>query len=369
MPRRRSAFTLVELLVVIAIIGILVALLLPAVQAAREAGRRMSCQNNLKQMGVAAHNHQDTLLQLPHGGNTWPAGFVPDLIYDASKGIPYNKDRQMASHFFQMLPFMEQNNVFQGNGAKDIDANGTISNAERVQQAFTTIIPTFYCPTRRPPKPVQRDQGAQSACAVGNPYNTPVVAGPDYPSLPFAQTDYAACVGSRNRSDNAIGNHDSNNAATVRIGCTATNPISTEMRIPVPRSPIGLEAIIDGTANVILYGEKRLNVRLLFGNRGDDNEGWIAPWDQDLIRWSDLRPLPDRRDSADGEMRFGSSHAASFNVVMCDGAVKSLNFKIEAADNSLLPLPNAATPPVYTGNITLFNRLGVRNDGLPGEVQ
>jgi hypothetical protein len=94
------------------------------------------------------------------------------------------------------------------------------------------------------------------------------------------------------------------------------------------------------------------------------------------MRYSDLKPLPDRLDDAgnnaagNGQWRFGASHPATFNVVMCDGAVKSISYKIEAADNSVFPtIDNTTSPPTMAGNITLFNRLGIRNDGLPGEVQ
>ena len=93
----RKAFTLVELLVVIAIIGILVAMLLPAVQAAREAARRMSCGNNLRQLGLAAHHHHDVRGRLPPG-----MGFTPF----AASGV-------WGHHFFHLLPYLEQENLHQ----------------------------------------------------------------------------------------------------------------------------------------------------------------------------------------------------------------------------------------------------------------
>src|SRR6187431_638694 len=95
----RLAFTLVELLVVIAIIGVLVALLLPAVQAARESARRMQCQNHLKQFGLAFHSHADTFSHLPTGGWGW------SYVGDPDEGFA---EKQPGGWLYNILPFIEQ---------------------------------------------------------------------------------------------------------------------------------------------------------------------------------------------------------------------------------------------------------------------
>ena len=131
--RKLSGFTLVELLVVIAIIGILVALLLPAIQAAREAARRTQCNNNLKQIGVAMHNYHDTHKVLPAGciGNRTPTG-VPDWGWAVS-----------------IMPFMEMDALYQqlDIGTKRITqfyyAAATVEEKALVQ----TPIPAYRCPS------------------------------------------------------------------------------------------------------------------------------------------------------------------------------------------------------------------------------
>ena len=105
--RLRLGFTLVELLVVIAIIGVLIALLLPAVQKVREAANRTSCSNNLKQLGLAMHNFHDTYGAFPNNGSHWNNG----ITYDAS-GAAVNSKYQLAGWGFQILTFLEQDNLY-----------------------------------------------------------------------------------------------------------------------------------------------------------------------------------------------------------------------------------------------------------------
>ena len=160
----RSAFTLVELLVVIAIIGVLVALLLPAIQAAREAARRSSCTNNLKQFGIALHNYHDTLTAFPPG---------------ACMGSPVSLDNIYAGAHTLLLPFFEEA------GLKGLYNNKRSWQRQSVT-VVSTVVPVFFCPS----------------CGGENPYYdalaTQIFA--QYPNPPsnfslFATTTYAFCKG------------------------------------------------------------------------------------------------------------------------------------------------------------------------------
>src|SRR3954467_15421187 len=110
-PKARRAFTLIELLVVIAIIAVLIGLLLLAVQKVREAAARMSCTNNLKQLGIAVHSHHDGLGFLPHGGTGWDRA----PAYTAA-GSPYGLKDQGCGWGFHILPYIEQDNLYKGSG-------------------------------------------------------------------------------------------------------------------------------------------------------------------------------------------------------------------------------------------------------------
>jgi prepilin-type N-terminal cleavage/methylation domain-containing protein/prepilin-type processing-associated H-X9-DG protein len=130
---RRPAFTLIELLVVIAILSILIGLLLPAVQKVREAANRMRCSNNLKQIGLAFHNHHEAMGYLPSGGWDW---YTPPTYVN---GTPLVGPDQQAGWGFQILPYIE------GDAAWHAGPVVVVATPNRL----------FFCPTRRAPQTVR----------------------------------------------------------------------------------------------------------------------------------------------------------------------------------------------------------------------
>jgi prepilin-type N-terminal cleavage/methylation domain-containing protein/prepilin-type processing-associated H-X9-DG protein len=273
--RSRRAFTLIELLVVIAIIAILIGLLLPAVQKVREAAARMTCSNNLKQIGIACHMHNDSLGFLPHCGSTWADPPTYTAVGQAATG-----PAQRAGWLFQILPYIEQNAVFSGSG------QASVANAQI--QAISTPIKTYFCPTR----------GAPRVFSGGSWYGPGGTYG-------HAQTDYAGS------SVDSVG-------AIVFMNAPPN---------PSPTVSIPQISAADGTSQTFLAGEKRLNIAAIGGFQGDDNEGYTSGWDHDTMRQTNNPPLPDTR-SGDGGQRFGSSHTGGVNMLFCDGSVKLISYTV-----------------------------------------
>lgn len=174
--RTRRAFTLVELLVVIAIIGILVALLLPAVQAARESARRMGCTNTMKQWGIAMHNMHASLKQLPEGARSNPRRVW--VVYT----WPYVEDEALSLRFDETKHFYEPPNTIQ------LSTEGT----------YAQTSPLYYCPSDRPGAlwkgdPYWRSRG-NFVINWGNmavPYNPrDPVQSPEFGIAPFGYQDF-----------------------------------------------------------------------------------------------------------------------------------------------------------------------------------
>jgi len=158
--QRRSAFTLVELLVVIAIIGVMVGLLLPAVQAAREAARRMSCSNNMKQIGLGLHNYHSAFDKFPYSAAQAGSIVLPALTANPPGAIPGLLRIRNHRGWLSVLPFIEQQNLFEkadtrfsmGSYVRSATA-GTISGplpgatGNTNDVVVSTVVPTFLCPS------------------------------------------------------------------------------------------------------------------------------------------------------------------------------------------------------------------------------
>ena len=321
-PKRPRGFTLVELLVVIAIIGILIALLLPAVQAAREAARRMQCQNQLKQMGLAALGHHDAHGHFPTGG------LGGGLVGDPNRGFGIN---QPGGWIYNILPFMELDMVWEmGKGQTGSMLKETLGHRN------TTVLPTFHCPSRR---------------AAILYYELPHGTGPNNAVYmeKTARTDYAACCGDSMQTEmlptqGFRGPYDLDAAESWPICAGGSNPSGSDCwpdnahmtGVCLWRSTLQLRDVTDGTSNTIMFGEKYMNPDFLEGWEPGDDWSLYTGFQGDIARstWYDPTSgmgwfmLPDTQ-GLDSRGSFGSAHAGVVNFSLCDGSVRSLSFEIE----------------------------------------
>lgn len=244
---KRSAFTLVELLVVIAIIGILVGLLLPAVQAAREAARRMSCSNNLKQMGLAMHNFESAYKYFPAADKD-----IPVAQYPTSPGNPYNQ-RATFGTLFQILPFMEQTQIYNLFDVKRsyIDPINMPPNYGTASPAAFAQIPAYICPST--PGAPPSDYGPYFAL-IGLPLGPFILPRTDYiPIKGLHRGTIVTCAGYPSPTtypnrNGLLGTTNSESKPFVRLG-----------------------EVTDGLSNTIMFGELAGRQKLYF--RGKPTPG------------------------------------------------------------------------------------------------
>jgi prepilin-type N-terminal cleavage/methylation domain-containing protein/prepilin-type processing-associated H-X9-DG protein len=302
-----TGFTLVELLIVIAIIGILVAMLLPAIQSAREAARQTHCQNNLRQLGLAVLNHHDSHKHFPSAGNKGTISRVGGNPTTAK-----NATFQQAGTFFQILPFLEQ---IAGYSAD----NNTIQGL---------VVPQYFCPSRRPP-----------------------TARPGIDGLPVGLNDYATPIWKDSTAGKGLGGNDAGcwNIWGDNTGDDINHPFyrntvfvrggKRETAFPPSRLP----QLTDGTSNVLMMSEKFVDPDYYFPLKMDEEPAhptWGVPlYFTDMgyytgFFWSTARcsmygPVPDQPlDKLAYWLMFGSAHSEGVNAVFADCSVRHIGYGV-----------------------------------------
>lgn len=334
---RRRAFTLVELLVVIAIIGILIALLLPAVQAAREAARRSQCSNNMKQIGLALHNYHDTYKTFPPGGlwerrTPWASS-------------PAGRNQRRGQIFLHILPFVEQGPLFDSINKVNGHYDEQRPQGAGTPMVRTNIIPAYICPSDNHP-------GGRG----------------DLDNNGYAFVNYGANGGPMTQNGSG--------APSCQCDMSAMNAFIpaglTAMRGPFHREGnvtgriTRMRDITDGTSNTLFVGE----VRPACTNH-TYQRGWARPnAGQGLFRTTIPINFDNCRNASQANALFPGGGGYSHPTCMAN-----CNWRTEFGFHSLHPggcqfvIGDASVRFLSeTVDMTNYNLLGCHNDGQPATL-
>jgi prepilin-type N-terminal cleavage/methylation domain-containing protein/prepilin-type processing-associated H-X9-DG protein len=370
--RRRTGFTLVELLVVIAIIGILVALLLPAVQAAREAAQRMSCSNNLKQIGIALHNYHDTYKSLPPA---WITAVPWNVTPNPANPLLATNDWPLWGWGAMILPFVEQ---------QPLHSQLTVGSPLQLEQVRALAVTNtteilkpnlsgFLCPSSLTVRQFQVNDHFARRIGAGTT---------QVPNLPIHYTSTSNYVG-----------------ASSSYATDAEGGLPVEQGVFVENRGNNFSGIQDGTSSVIAVGERVCQIKtrpnpvtgggtsILFsigagnvfgiprrnGSNGA-NPSITGGSDSYLPQGADTRTsvigigrprinLTDHLNRGWAPRGFSSQHPGGAQFLFCDGSVHFLSETINADHNAGQITPDETLVTRLTEVDTIWERLIAKADG------
>jgi prepilin-type N-terminal cleavage/methylation domain-containing protein len=359
-------FTLVELLVVIAIIGILVALLLPAIQAARESARRTECKNQLKNIGLAILNFENSHKVFPTGGaRNLSAGF--ELEQNVEGGRPLGPSRQGLGWAFQILPFIEETAAYQ------------LTRTQDLQQVVVTI---YVCPSRRAPRTTWsqsyntvyafHDYAGAVPCTFDSParitrYEPKMAIPLNKEGLQFLARSFRG--GALSGGGTTVPNNALYDGVIVRCPWDWQKTDAGRQVGAFHNNVTGLvkvAKVTDGTSKTFMIGEKYVRSDNYDGSESvtheSDDRGWTDGYDGDIMRSCCFAPVYDGdpigwsqelhnyfvdqkskypfTQTNNNVLHFGSAHTAGIHAVYADGSVHTIGYDIDGV---------------------LFNALGTRN--------
>ena len=323
---QRKAFTLIELLVVIAIIAILIGLLLPAVQKIREAANRMKCGNNLKQLGLAAHNYNDTIGTLPHGeGNRKIGSTTIDWANEQGSWVVY------------VLPYIEQDNMYRA-----INPNPSVYNcvATGITNVTNRVIRGIRCPSD------DYDPNATIGNYCGN----------------LGPSKMDSSCGYTPNDIWSLGDSGAPGSPGVKYGYgpspahgNSTDPSQIRGVFNRLNCSFAFSSITDGLSSTLMIGESlpaqndhMTNIGWWANNNSVQQASTIVPINQRSNGTNCKDPVASSRDNWNTSWGFKSRHTGGANFVLCDGSVKFVRQTIDMRTYQLLGCRNDGQPVSLT---------------------